>query len=334
MRRLIAVIFFVVTLLCSCSKYEPVHDPVTGKQVRVMFSPGGIGDMGYNDLILAGFQRLRKDRGDVGMVFLMPDSLPQARRILTGWLDGAGTGKDELFVLASSDYESMLSEVLEARGGAGLSDNRQKQILLMESSNPDSLPVHTLRISIYGASYLAGISAAEECGSSPALVMAANPHDKPVLSAVEGFIDGWTSACDSRIDTVCMATDWTGFIKYEEAYSSMGEWSKKYGFVFPVAGGTNNGIYKYLRENPSRMKTAGMDVDQSYLCSDIIGSVLKHIDRLVYDTVSEWIDTGDIQAKPCSGLADGYSEWLSDSIADSTDIKRATELERDYEEGL
>lgn len=333
MNRIIAVILCLAALACSCSKQESVQDPAAGKQIRVMFSPGGIGDQGYNDLILAGFQKLRMDRSDVSLIFHMPDSLPQAQEIFTDWLNGASGGKDELFVLASSDYESMLSEVLEAHGGAGLSDNRQKQILLMESSNPDSLPVHTLRISIYGASYLAGISAAKECGSSPALVMAANPHDKPVLSAVEGFIDGWTSAGGSQIDTVCMANDWTGFIKYEEAYSRMDEWSKKYGFIFPVAGGTNNGIYKYLRENQSQMKTAGMDVDQSYLCADIIGSVLKHIDKLVYDAISEWIDDGSIRERSFCGLAEGYSEWLCDVKADSAMVEKAIKLENDYEEG-
>lgn len=333
MNRIIIAILCLAALTCSCSKPESVQDPAFGKQIRVMFSPGGIGDMGYNDLILAGFQKLRMNRSDISMVFHMPDSLPQAQDIFTDWLDGQGDGKDELFVLASSDYEDMLKEVLEARERAGSGHDPAREILLMESSNPDSLPVYTLRISTYGASYLAGISAASKYGDKPALVMAANPYDKPVLSAVDGFTDGWTSAGGSQIDTVCMANDWTGFIMYEEAYSRMDEWSKKYGFIFPVAGGTNNGIYKYLRENPSQMKTAGMDVDQSYLCADIMGSVLKHIDRLVYDTVSEWIDTGDIPAKPYSGLADGYSEWLSDSIADTADIERAKKLERDYEEG-
>ena len=333
MDRIIIVILCLAAMTCSCSKPETVQDPVAGKQIRVMFSPGGIGDLGYNDLILAGFQKLRMDRSDISMVFHMPDSLPQAKDIFTDWLDGQGDGKDELFVLASSDYEDMLKEVLEARERAGSGHDPAREILLMESSNPDSLPVHTLRISTYGASYLAGISAASRYGDKPALVMAANPYDKPVLSAVDGFTDGWTSAGGSQIDTVCMANDWTGFIMYEEAYSRMDEWSGKYGFIFPVAGGTNNGIYKYLRENPSQMKTTGMDVDQSYLCADIIGSVLKHIDKLVYDSVSEWIDDGSMREGSFFGLAEGYSEWLCDVKADSAMVEKAIKLENDYEEG-
>lgn len=333
MNRIIAVILCLAALACSCSRLESVQDPIAGKQILVMFSPGGIGDLGYNDLILAGFQKLRMDRSDVDLIFHMPDSLPQAQEIFTDWLNGASRGKDELFVLASSDYEGMLGEVLHARKHSGSDHATDREILLMESSNPDSLPVHALRISTYGASYLAGASAAVMCGNKPALVMAANPHDKPVLSAVEGFIDGWTSAGGSQIDTVCMANDWTGFIKYEEACSRMDEWSRKYGFIFPVAGGTNNGIYKYLRENPSQMKTAGMDVDQSYLCADIIGSVLKHIDELVYDAISEWIDSGSIRERSFCGLAEGYSEWLCDMEADSAMVEKAIKLENDYEEG-
>lgn len=313
----------------SCSKERTETTPPPEKRITVVFSPGGIGDMGYNDLIYAGFQRLRIRFRDIPFVFHYPDSVPQAEALLTAWLDRENSCPQELFVLAGSDYEQMLGDVYRSRSAeddAGTGD-----ILLFESRNPESLPVYTLRISTYGASYLAGITAAAQCGDRPALAVAANPYDRPVLSAVDGFLDGWASAAVEPADTVCMAPDWTGFIRKEEAYRKMYKWSKQYGFIFPVAGGTNQGIYKFLRENPHWTRTAGMDVDQAYLCTSIIGSVLKHIDSLVCHTVSEWIETGAIAARPFYGLSDGYAEWFTPAAVREEDIAEAVKLENEYE---
>lgn len=326
----IAVIFSLLLSCVSCGKETYPYDVPAETEVYVMFSPGGLGDQGYNDLILTGFLRLRQAYPDICFIFYTPDSVEEAETIVTDWIAAPAGSGDELFVLASSDYEDMIKGVLDGQSRYD-SPGSGKDILLIESSNRDSLPVRTLRISIYGASYLAGLSAAGQYGDRPALVVGANPNDEPVLSAVYGFMDGWKSAAATGIDTVFMSTDWNGFIMSEEAYRKMGEWAQAYGFVFPVAGGTNNGIYKYLREYPGSMKTAGMDTDQSYLCSDIIGSVLKHIDRLVYDAVSQWIETGDIAEEGYCGLHDGYAEWLWPETIDDGTMQTAIRKENEYE---
>lgn len=303
------VLAVLVSTVFSCTREEVPEETGREKLVSVLFSPGGLGDQGYNDLILAGFQKVRKECGDIDMVFYTPDSVGQAERIVREWLHASSPYRDEIFVLASSDYEYMLRNVLRDECPDGTVPP-EKDMLLFESVNIYSLPVRTLRISTFGASYLAGVSAAAYYGDRPALAVSANQTDRAVLSAVDGFVAGWRHTTSVPVDTVCMAADWTGFVQSEKAYRKMHEWSKVYGFVFPVAGGTNNGIYKYLRENPESMKTAGMDVNQFYLCSDIIGSVLKHIDILIYDSIMEWIGTGDIAASDFYGLEDGYSEWF------------------------
>lgn len=331
MHKSLFYLLILLLLSVSCSKGELPKEDTAIKKIHVMYSPGGLGDSGYNDLILSGFQRIRLDCPEVCMIFYTPASIEDAQTIMYKWLNDSNTSDDELFVLASSDYENMLRELLE-RDFSESETVKEKDILLFESPNSYSLPVSTMRISIFGASYLAGISAADSCGDMPALVVGANPKDEPVLSAVYGFIEGWKSRSRSAIDTVYMSTDWNGFIQSEKAYQKMHEWSKTYGFVFSVAGGTNNGIYRYLRENPGTMKTTGMDVDQSYLCSDIIGSVLKHIDRLVYNMMTGWIETGKISAKEYYGLSDGYAQWLWPNEIDSDLMRTAIRLENEYED--
>lgn len=336
MGRLDRYLLFAWTLLiliasASCTK-EDMTDKGTGNpRIYVMFSPGGLGDSGYNDLILTGFQRVRLDYPETELIFYMPDSPQEAEALTEKWLaEGTPSGR-QLFVLASSDYEQMLRNLLQ-KHYPDADSIPDKDILLFESPNKYSLPIRTMRISIFGASYLAGLSAAEGYDDRPALVIGANPNDEPVLSAIYGFIRGWESRSASEIDTVHMSTDWNGFIQAEQAYRKMHEWSKEYGFVFPVAGGTNNGVYKYLRENPGTMKTTGMDVDQSYLSSDIIGSVLKHIDRLIYDKISEWIETADMQLKDHYGLGDGYSQWFWNGDIGSDILREAIRLENEYED--
>lgn len=337
MRRLDRYLLLAWTLIiliasASCTK-EDMPDKGAGepKRIYVMFSPGGLGDSGYNDLILTGFQRIRLDYPETELVFYTPDSLQEAEALTEKWLTGETSDIRQLFVLASSDYEDMLRDLLQEHypDADSIPD---KDILLFESPDKYDLPLRTMRISIFGASYLAGLSAADLYDDRPALVIGANPNDEPVLSAIYGFIDGWKSRSATDIDTVYMSTDWNGFIQSEKAYQKMHEWSKVYGFVFPVAGGTNNGVYKYLREHPGTMKTTGMDVDQSYLSSDIIGSVLKHIDRLVYDKISEWIETGDMQLKDHYGLGDAYSQWFWQGNIDSDILREAIRLENEYED--
>lgn len=330
LRLFLSFVLLQACFACTEEYIEPEEYTYT-KQISVVFSPGGLGDSGYNDLILTGFQKLRKSNPDgVKIMYYMPDSLPQARKILEKWLEQKNAYNDELFVLASSDYENMLKDVLSEQ----YPDNEidpEKDILLLESYNQYSLPVYTLRITTFGASYLAGVQAATEYGEKPALVVAANPYDKPVLSAVNGFMEGWKSVSAEKADTLCMAGDWKGFIMAEEAYQGMHEWSKEYGFVFSVAGGTNNGIYRYLREHPGSMKTVGMDIDQSYLCADIIGSVLKHLDNIIYDSLQEWIKSGKIQTMDFHGLIDGYAEWYSPVATDKEIIETAIRKEHEYE---
>ena len=44
---------------------------------------------------------------------------------------------------------------------------------------------------MYGASYLAGVTAAEACGDNEALVVLANASDSPIALARDGFCNGF-----------------------------------------------------------------------------------------------------------------------------------------------
>ena len=47
-----------------------------------------------------------------------------------------------------------------------------------------------------------------------------------------------------------------------------------------------------------------------HLSNQITGSVIKHIDRLIYHYLSEWATVGKLPASQLYGLESGYVDWV------------------------
>ncbi len=334
--RYIMLAVIPLLLLSACSDEEQ-KTPDLHPRVIVLFSPGGLGDRGYNDLILKGIQTVNKEREELDVLYSSPRSLADAERIFGDWLRLTDVKRPSLFVLASSDYEDMAVSLL---GNASGIDRTNKDILLFESNNERGLPLHSFHIQMYGASYLAGTTAAATPASS-ALVMLGSSNDRPTALAAQGFADGFRDGGKEAVETVALADDWTGFAAADLVYQRMEEWVQRHGFIFPVAGGSNNGVYRYAREYPKGLYTAGMDVDQSALSTQIVGSVVKHIDRLIVDYLNEWLDKGTMPEATVYGLESGYIDWMlspdyEDALNETVTNSRPAAIakEKAYEETL
>lgn len=302
------VAFALTILLSSCQDSSDEPDTVTPvHQIVFLFSPGGLGDMGYNDCILTGLQRFKREHPQEDIFMYSPGSLDEAEGIFSDWIKRPGSNIHTMFVLASSDYEVMAAKYLS---GAKLPDN--KQVLLFESEKNFGPRTATFQISMYGASFLAAKTAAKAVGDTKALIVLANNTDGPIRVAKDGFMDGIGAKCDIEY----LADDWTGFVSSSLAYSKMEDWSRQYNFIFPVAGGSNAGIYRYSREYADSPLLAGMDVDQSHLSRNITGSVLKHIDNLIFEYLSRWTETHSLPETALYGLGSGHVDWaLSPAFA-------------------
>lgn len=303
--------WIVVCLIAGCSSGEDEIDapPAQTPQIIVMYAPGGLGDQGYNDCILTGVQNFKKTYfGKVEIYQYSPGSLEQAERLVSDWLSLPGSDIPALFIVASNEYEQLLTSQLAEKS---LTSN--KRILFFESDNPARLPVTTFRMSMYGASYLAGVTAAccmENTGKD-ALVLLAHPADKVIATAEAGFRDGFTSVAPAvKVNTEYLADDLSGYISAPLAYQRMRMWAESYGFIYPVAGGSNQGIYRYTRENEESPFTAGMDIDQSGLSRKITGSMIKHIDMVVYNYMESWLKTGELPESATLGIESGYIDWM------------------------
>ena len=300
--HLFAALLAIMILFVACGKEDSPSSDEPLPQVIFLFSPGGLGDMSYNDCILEGVQRFKMDCPETDIFIYSPQSTDEAERIFSDWLKRPESNIPVLFVLATSDYEPIAEKYLKEYD---LTAN--KSILLFESRKHYADPnIHTFQISMYGASYLAGAVAAECCNGIEAMVMLSNPSDSPIGIAKDGFIAGFGRECDVEY----LADDWTGYVQSSLTYQKMSEWSTKYGYVFPVAGGSNAGLYRYSREHTDSPFLAGMDIDQSSLSNKITGSVIKEIDRLIYEYLSEWNEAGSMPEDRQYGLESGYADWL------------------------
>lgn len=300
---------------CSSEEDEPVPPPSEPTpQIIVMYGPSGLGDQGYMDCILTGVQKFKRAHyAEVDMYQYSPTTMEEAERLLSDWLSLPQSNIPALFVVASSDYEALVTETLSEHS---LTDN--KRMLMFENDIQLDLPITIFQMSMYGASYLAGVTAAEyvkslgdDSANKDALILLAHPNDITIAKSGAGFQEGFNSGdIDAKAFTEYLAEDWTGYVSAQAAYQRMSTWSKNYAFVFPVAGGSNQGVYRYTREYPDSPLTAGMDVDQSGLSRNITGSVIKHIDNVVYDFMETWLSTGELPESTVFGLESGYVDWL------------------------
>ena len=329
---LLLSLLLAVMMTTACSKDD---DPVADSpqpQIIFLFSPGGLGDMSYNDCILQGVQRFKLEQPETDIYIYSPQSLDEAEKIFSDWLVRPESNIPVLFVLATSDYEPIAEKYLKEH-----SLTANKSILLFESRKRYNDPnIYTFQISMYGASYLAGATASRCCGDKKALALLANDSDSPIGIARDGFISGLQGECDVKY----IADDWTGYIQSYFTYQKMSEWSKEYGYIFPVAGGSNAGIYRYSRENEDSPFLAGMDIDQSGLSNKITGSVIKEIDRLIFEYLLEWSTTGTMPEAQLYGLESGYADWKLSPIyeAEYKDVieqirQQAITKEKEYYEG-
>jgi basic membrane lipoprotein Med (substrate-binding protein (PBP1-ABC) superfamily) len=86
-RAILAMTTFLVTgALSSCNHTDELEPESPAPQIVFLFSPGGLGDMSYNDRILEGVQRFKMENGDIDIYIYSPESLQEAEKIFADWL--------------------------------------------------------------------------------------------------------------------------------------------------------------------------------------------------------------------------------------------------------
>ena len=163
----------------------------------------------------------------------------------------------------------------------------------------------------------------------------ANGFDASIAESAKGFSAGF--AADSLECIYLSEQKGGGYDLSFEAYAACSSLVQSHDFLFPIAGGSNSGVYRFLRENPKGVFTAGMDSDKSLECSAVMMSVIKRMDLLVADVLRGWIEKGSLPDGEVYGLRSGYvqcvlspnyDEWLEPYYEKC--LEEATEKEDEY----
>lgn len=322
---------FFLLLFTGCRKEEIgfIHN----YRVEVVLSPGGVGDQGYNDNILRGLQTAAVRYGFTLAVHI-PGEKEQGIQIYNDWLNAPLDDDCErsLFVFSGGEYEYLLQ-------GLSLPKDARKDVLMFETEKAVD-GIYTFFVGCYAASYLAGATSVMDNNGEEqkALVIAANPHDKQVRRAVEGYRDGYLAAGGNGCDVHYLSQEPDGgYRMQDEAYRYCMEQHGKYMYYFAAAGGSNKGMYRFSRENFEL--AVGMDDNMGFFSSMITMSVVKQMDRVIVDVLGDLLENKEIPYHQKFTYASGYeglvfSEQVSeDWFLDISDIRnRIIEIEQSYEE--
>ena len=328
------IISFFLILFTGCRK-EEFDLKHSNARVEVVLSPEGVGDQGYNDKILRGLQQAAAKYGFT-LALHIPEAKEQGIQIYADWLDTPLDDDCErsLFVFSGSEYEYLLEDLT-------LPDDIRKDVLMFETEREVD-GIYTFFVGCYAASYLAGATSVfdNEGEEQKALVIAANPHDRQVRRAVDGYRDGYLAAGGNGCDVHYLSGEPDGgYRMQDEAYRFCMENDGNYMYYFSAAGASNKGVYRFSREHSNL--AVGMDDDMGFFSSMITMSVVKHMDKVVVDVLGDLLNNRELPYHQKFTYPSGYeelvysAEFTEDWFLDISDIrKRIVEIEQSYEESL
>lgn len=328
-------ILLLFPVLTSCQKdEEEIPGNVLSKSqfyVTAIHSPNGLGDRGYNDNLYKGIRESQLTHG-FHLQSYSPLNMNEAEQLMINWMKDSIVTGTRMLVLGSSDFEPLLRKHADQ-----LPSPEHGEIVLLESRATD-MPAYTLYLPIYGACYQAGCIAMLFPYAHTSAVVCANRTEGPIADGLRGFKEGFTDSNGLQLDTYYLADDDIGYTMADSLYRLCHTLEQNYGFVFPICGGSNQGLIRFTREHPYTFYTAGMDVDQSDYSPKITFSVVKHIDRAISRFLQAWVNRETIPLHQRWGLSSdmvevvaspAYKEFLGNSLEITN--KTAIHKEEAYE---
>lgn len=198
---------------------------------------------------------------------------------------------DADLIMSSDEVKSDLVLILGGMMG-GYAEEQRKQhpdarIILIDAPASYEIDIRSISFEMSGASYLAGILAANQ--TETGIIGVIGAEDAPVINSyTDGFLAGvYRDRPDIRVITTYLADDAAGYAMPEDAgLATRRMYEEGADLVFVVAGGSGIGAIRAAEELPG-MHIIGVDTDQSPLAPDIVvASVVKNLDRIVYREVA------------------------------------------------
>lgn len=310
----------------SCTIKEFFEEPDYPEHlVRVLFSSGGLGDLSFNDGILRGILE-EKEKTSFRLYYTSPADMVQAEQIIRQWLEEDNTVYCYT-ILVGSEYAELIRR---------LQFGSFKSNWLILDTPGQGLNITALRYYGFGTSFLTGMAVRSYTHADTVAFMGGQNLDF-IEECRKGFQAGFIHAGGQKVLSFYLSDKPDGFALADNAYRLADSLYQKYTFIYAVAGGSNNGIYEYLRKNPDiEGYTNGVDVDQSDYSDRIIGSVVKNIGECAGEYIRKWVQGNpvteykiyDLQSGNITFLiAERYKSSLEHIVRNSFNVAVNKELE-------
>lgn len=313
------VFFLACGLLSACKEkvvIEEVERSQTLSNVRVVYTPGGLGDRDLQDEIYKGI--LMRDRfKDEEIDFIMENYCLEEFELqeiaIADWFEDPQTGtyKNRLLILADNRYVDYLLEHPEWKIPEG------DAVLALNYPYPLTEPwqnVYTRAISSYASAYM-GAHIMKFLGRKHPTIVCSNFKDIMQREICDGFIDGLHDVgieFDERKDIQYLDSLYEGYAMSDFLYefSSIIEHDDdyRYDFVVPACGNSIQGLLRYTREHPETFLTCGVNVDQQFYSNKVAFSTIKDMQKLVDHFLGSWLAGEDIETNAVYGFESIYSD--------------------------
>lgn len=295
---------------------QPESEVDNRYSLTVIFSTDGLGDMTYNDSLLAGVLRFNINHHDsLQTHFVTPDTHAEGEAAFRQWVELTREERTaprgcRLLLLASSEYEQTLAQ-------ANLDDLPEGNHILLLESPLKQWPrgVGAVNMCLYGGCYLAGRLIAARGTFAQATVVAAMPGDPKLDEGTEGFRRGLVDEVpDFPLKVRYLAQDATGYLMEDSAFVLTQQIfdEERNQAILPLCGGSAMGIYRKL-DGWSAPVPIGMDGDCSQFSHWLPFSVVRRMGTLVNDLLEAWIQTRQMPTFRSYGLDSGYTDVVPSS---------------------
>lgn len=273
----------IVLLLLPAGCEESAEKiPEAGSQPSLIYvnTLSGGGDIGYTDQIIDGLMRFYRTH-EISLSLRNPADMDEVAAMIQDWYETGAENNKSVLVLGDDAYEACLNKL-----DMELSDSRSIIIVNGQPKDNRRKGVYSFYIARYGVSCLAGLMAGE---SGSAHIIAACQNVASVDESAEGFMAGYKRASGNEASVYCLDSGYKGFAMPDKAFDTARDLDD--GFIYPLAGGSNNGVFRYTRENPfTPMLVAGMDIDCSALSTRVPFSVIIPISDVMESVLEDWYE--------------------------------------------
>lgn len=295
-------LWMLLPLMVSCSKSDDNdHLPDrSNREVRLILSMNGLGDRAFSDDIMRGVLQAQKEFAFT-FHYYIPENPEDAEKKIKEWNQHSHAVRS-LTILGSNEYEEI---------AVRMNGNDKHHLFLQIEASSAEFDIPVFRFSGYGVSFLTGIAAYVYTRGDTAAYLGGQRNHAYLEECRIGFRDGYRYAGGQEVTAVYLSEEPDGFAMAQPAYQCADSLYRQYSFIYPVAGGSNDGVYRWLRNHPGQNKfTAGVDVDQSAYSNHLIGSMIKEIGRALYDYIGLWMEEKEWPEWNLFDLQSGYTYFL------------------------